>query len=81
MTNIEMMLKAWNPAPPEAFTQPERNPMPTEYTVSVSCNFDADSPEDAVRQMTAWLDEAAYHAGYRVVGTDGSSRFLDADRL
>ena len=34
----------------------------TEYTVSVSCNFDADSPEDALRQMTAWLDEAAYHA-------------------
>ena len=53
----------------------------TEYTVSVSCNFDADSPEDAVRQMTAWLDDAAYHAGYRVAGTDGSSSFVDADRL
>ena len=36
-----------------------------EYTVSVSCKFDAESPEDAVSQMVIWVEEAARHAGYR----------------
>ena len=39
--------------------------MSEEYTVSVSCQFDADSPEDAVTQMVLWIEEAARHAGYR----------------
>lgn len=51
-----------------------------EYTVSVACNFEAISPEDAVKQMVAWLDDCAYAAGYRV--TDGNdSWFLDAEKL
>ena len=54
------------------------NGYPNEYTVSVSCSFDATSPEDAVRQMVAWLDDYAYAAGYRV--TDGvTSTFVDAE--
>ena len=36
-----------------------------EYTVSVSCKFDAANPEDAVSQMVLWIEEAARHAGYR----------------
>ena len=38
----------------------------TEYCVSVSCNFTASDPTDAVKQMVAWLDDNACAAGYRV---------------
>jgi hypothetical protein len=36
-----------------------------EYTVSVSCKFDAANPEDAVSQMVLWIEEAARSTGYR----------------
>jgi hypothetical protein len=36
------------------------------YEISVSNYFDADDPEDAVRQMVAWLVDQAHTAGYRV---------------
>lgn len=36
-----------------------------EYTVSVSCKFDAANPEDAVSQMVLWIEEAARNTGYR----------------
>ena len=39
--------------------------MSEEYTVSVSCEFDAESPEDAVSQMVIWIEEEARRAGYR----------------
>jgi hypothetical protein len=54
--------------------------MEKEYTVTIACNFEADSPEDAVKQMAAWLDDYCYKAGYRV--TDGKDKwFIDAERL
>lgn len=37
-----------------------------DYTVSVSCNFLASDPIDAVKQMVAWLDDNACAARYRV---------------
>ena len=52
-----------------------------DYTVSVSCNFEADSPEEAVRLMIAWLDDCAVVAGYRVTSEDGTSSFLDAEEM
>ena len=55
---------------------------PTGYMVSVSNIFeDAESPEDAVRQMVEWLQENAHAAGYRVEPQDGgTSSFIDAER-
>ena len=53
-----------------------------EYTIRVSNIFEAESFEDAVLQMVAWLDENAYAAGYRVDNNStGESRFIDAERL
>ena len=37
----------------------------SEYTISVSNNFDADSPKEAVMQMVSWLEDSARQAGYR----------------
>ena len=52
------------------------------YTVSMSCTFDAATPEDATLQMVEWLDDFnAWEAGYRVIGTDGTSTFIDADTI
>jgi hypothetical protein len=52
-----------------------------EYKVSVSCMFDADNPEDAVRQMAAWISDEAYSAGYRVDPPGEDSFFIDADTI
>lgn len=40
------------------------------YKVSVSCFFDAPTPEDAVRDMVVWLTDSAYLSGYRVEWED-----------
>jgi hypothetical protein len=55
--------------------------MMREYTVSVACNFEADDPLDALRQMVAWLDDARYQAGYRVTSETGDSIFIDAEEI
>lgn len=53
-----------------------------EYRISVSNIFEAESFEDAVLQMVAWLHENAYAAGYRVENhATGESRFIDAERV
>ncbi len=59
-----------------------------EYTVAVSNTFEADSFEDALQQMVAWITEYAYSAGYRISWTeevDGirqdKSVFVDAERV
>ena len=52
-----------------------------EYTVSVANSFEADSPEDAVLQMVAWLYDVAGQAGYRVTWDDEGSTFIDAEDL
>lgn len=52
----------------------------TEYTVSVSNKFTAETPEDALRQMVAWLDDNAAKAGYRI-DDGGGSVFLDAETV
>lgn len=54
------------------------------YTVSVENIFTADSPQDAVRQMVAWLDDHAGEAGYRVDDPECPGRldlFIDAELL
>lgn len=52
------------------------------YTVSVDYfAADAESPEDAVRMMIAWLDDYLTVAGYRVESADGTSVFIDAETL
>lgn len=60
----------------------------SEYTVAVSNTFDAESIEDAVSQMIAWISENAYAAGYRIsweFKMNGvwheSSVFVDAERV
>jgi hypothetical protein len=40
------------------------------YEVSVRNTFDAESPEDAVRQMIEWIINNAPHTGYRVENLD-----------
>lgn len=51
-----------------------------EYEVSVSNIFLATDPQDALAQMTSWIDEAVYVAGYRVKNNDtGESWFIDAE--
>lgn len=62
--------------------------MDNEYTVALSNTFEADSFEDALRQMVAWVDDCAYVAGYRISWTevvDGvredRSVFVDAERV
>jgi hypothetical protein len=51
------------------------------YEVTVSNIFSAESHEDAVLQMAAWLSDEAYRAGYRVTEIDGESKFIDAEHL
>ena len=62
------------------------------YEVSVSNFFDAKSPKDAVKQMTTWLIDNAWVAGYRVtleykdeyVGDDlraPDTWFIDAEEM
>jgi hypothetical protein len=53
----------------------------TEYKVTVSCIFDADSPEQAVALMAAWISDDAYSAGYRVSAPGQDSVFIDADTI
>lgn len=55
-----------------------------DYFVSVSNTFEAESPEDAVAQMAAWLTDYAYAAGYRVINDSDSSApalFIDAESI
>ena len=51
-----------------------------EYEVSIRNTFEAESHEDAVRQMIEWLIDNAAQAGYRV-NLAGSSNveFIDGD--
>lgn len=49
------------------------------YEVRVSNFFDAESPEDALRQMVAWLDDNAHKAGYRIIHIPEESSFMDAE--
>ena len=55
------------------------------YEVSVSNLFDATSPEDAMRQMVAWLNDHAPNAGYRVewYAEDGATMgtFIDGESI
>lgn len=54
------------------------------YTVRVENTFDADTPEEAVLQMAAWLVDYAYAAGYRVFNEDEpdtDSMFIDAENI
>jgi hypothetical protein len=54
--------------------------MEQQYNVTISNSFDADSPEDALRQMVAYLVDYAPQAGYRVTNMDtAASVFLDAE--
>ena len=55
-------------------------PTTVQYTVSVSNMFDANSPEDAVKQMVAWLDDNAAKAGYHIDDGYGQS-FIDAESV
>ncbi len=52
-----------------------------EFKVTVSCIFDADSPEQAVALMAAWLADESYHVGYRVYPPGEDSIFIDADTI
>lgn len=52
-----------------------------DYIVSVSNAIRANSPEDAVAQMAAWLVDYAYEAGYRVESFAGDSVFIDAETI
>lgn len=50
-----------------------------QYIVTVANFFAADSPEDALRQMVAYLDDYRTKAGYRVENYEtGASSFIDA---
>lgn len=51
-----------------------------EYSVTVSNIFEAADPEDAVKQMVAWLADYADKAGYSVE-TDRLYTFIDAEYL
>jgi hypothetical protein len=51
----------------------------TEYEVSVTNSFEADTPEDAVRQMVEWLTEEAAYTGYRVCDEAGFVGWYDGD--
>jgi hypothetical protein len=52
------------------------------YIVAVSCMFEATDPEDALKQMVAWIDQCAYTAGYRVTNTvTGQETFVDAEGI
>jgi hypothetical protein len=57
--------------------------MPEEYEVSIRNIFMAESPEDAVAQMAAWLNDNTYQAGYRVELTrrPSESVFIDAEKI
>lgn len=53
----------------------------TDYKVTVSCIFEAASPEDAVAQMAGWIADNAYAAGYRVYPPGEDSIFIDAEDI
>lgn len=62
--------------------------MISEYTVSLSNTFEADSFKDALEQMVAWVSDYAYAAGYRISWDeviDGirqeRSVFVDAEKV
>lgn len=52
-----------------------------DYKVTVSCFFEADSPEEAVGLMASWLSDQAYSTGYRVYPPGEDSIFIDADTI
>lgn len=60
----------------------------SEYTISLSNTFEADSFRDALEQMVAWVSDYAYSAGYRISWTEyindipeEKSVFVDAERV
>lgn len=55
--------------------------MSKNYLVKVECFFDAESPEDAVAQMAAWLFDSSYDVGYRVMTEGEDSIFIDASDI
>lgn len=56
--------------------------MTTEWEVRVANTFEAESAEEAVRLMVAWVVDWAHTAGYRVWNLDtGDSEFIDADDI
>lgn len=57
-----------------------RNAVKT-YEIQVSNYFDAESVEDAILQMAAWLTDNAYTAGYRVIWQREESSFVDAESI
>lgn len=51
------------------------------YEIQVSNHFEAETVEDAVLQMVAWLDDYAAKAGYRVILQQEESTFIDAEMI
>jgi hypothetical protein len=51
------------------------------YEIQVSNRFEAETVEDAVLQMVAWLDDNAAKAGYRVIFQQEESTFVDAEDM
>ena len=52
---------------------------PKTYTVSVTLDYQAESPDDAVLQAAGTLDDRAYKMGYRVEDENGFVGFYDAE--
>jgi hypothetical protein len=53
----------------------------TNYEVSVSIYLEATDPQDAVRQMVAWLDDSTRQARYTLTLPDGTSTYVDAENM
>lgn len=53
----------------------------SEYEVSVTNTFEAETPQDAVAQMIEWLQEHSAFIGYRVLTEAGDTVFIDGDDL
>ena len=53
---------------------------PDEYEVTLACIFEATDFQDALSQMTTWVSDQAFQAGYRVKNLrTGESVFIDAE--
>lgn len=55
------------------------------YTISLANGFDAESPEDAVKQFVAWMLDYGAGSGFRVKWNDENdcshTVFIDGDDL
>jgi hypothetical protein len=51
----------------------------TMYTVTVSSEFLAEDPRDALQQMASLLETRSWELGYRITASDGTNVFLDAE--